>query len=81
MENTRNGSAVDAWPIVDRVEELRHLSAALRAKRRVVILGAAGVGKTTLARMGLEQDVSRGMWVLHRNPCKPKTAILNRRTA
>jgi len=56
--------AVDAWPTVDRVEELSQLSEAVRAKRGAVILGAAGVGKTTLARMGMEQAAGPGMWVV-----------------
>jgi len=54
----------DPWPKVNRTEELSRLDAAVCARRGAVIIGAAGVGKTTLARMGIEQAVGRGMWVV-----------------
>jgi polynucleotide 5'-kinase involved in rRNA processing len=57
---------VDTWPTVDRVEEFSRLSAAVRARRGAVILGAAGVGKTTLACMGAELALGRGMRIYPR---------------
>jgi DNA-binding CsgD family transcriptional regulator len=60
----RLSQPVDTWPTVDRVEEFSRLSAAVRARRGAVILGAAGVGKTTLACMGAELALGRGMRVI-----------------
>jgi DNA-binding CsgD family transcriptional regulator/type II secretory pathway predicted ATPase ExeA len=54
---------VDTWPTVDRAEEFSRLSAAVCTQQGAVILGAAGEGKTTLARMGAELALGRGMRV------------------
>lgn len=47
--------------MVGRSEELRRLSAAVIARRGVVIVGPAGVGKTTLALLALKLAEQRGM--------------------
>src|SRR3954447_15160766 len=54
-------SGVDRWPLVGRSNELGQLTAALLARRGVVISGPAGVGKTTLAVMGVELAQQQGM--------------------
>jgi len=41
------------WPLTGRVEELRYVRAAIRGTGGVVLAGAAGVGKTRLARDAL----------------------------
>lgn len=56
------------WPLTGRVEELRFVAAAVRAAgaRGVVLEGAAGVGKTRLAREAMATAERRGMttrWV------------------
>ncbi|MGP4084289.1 LuxR C-terminal-related transcriptional regulator [Streptomyces sp. KR55] len=51
------------WPMTGRVEELRFIAAATRAgdgPRGVVLAGAAGVGKTRLAREALAAARRRG---------------------
>src|SRR4051812_34073795 len=47
-----------AWPLVGRDEELRFVGAALRSRTSpggVVLAGAAGVGKTRLAREAMRR--------------------------
>src|ERR1700761_5579248 len=56
--------AVGRWPTVNRVEELSRLGEAVRDRRGAVILGASGVGKTTLANIGVEQAAGRRTWVV-----------------
>lgn len=57
------------WPLVARAEELRFIASAVRRGGRpggVVLAGAAGVGKTRLAREALGATVRRGVtpwWV------------------
>src|SRR5215831_1471909 len=55
------------WPFVGRAGELADILAAFAAGRAVVVVaGAAGVGKTRLARMAVDRlvaDGSRGEWV------------------
>jgi DNA-binding CsgD family transcriptional regulator len=51
------------WPLVGRDEELRFVAAALRSRtsgRGVVLAGAAGVGKTRLAREALRRAAPQG---------------------
>ena len=48
-----------AWPLVGRDAELRAVAAAVRGSAGVVLAGAAGVGKTRLARAA----VPAGRWV------------------
>jgi MoxR-like ATPase len=51
------------WPLAGRAEELRYIEAAIRrvdGPRRVVLAGAAGVGKTRLAREALALLARRG---------------------
>jgi hypothetical protein len=52
---------VNQWPLVDQVEELARLTAAVAAQRGAAISGPAGVGKTTLATTCLQQAQERGM--------------------
>lgn len=52
---------MDSWPLVGRREELARLTAAVVARRGAVISGSPGVGKTTLAMIGLEVAQERGM--------------------
>ncbi|MEU7754406.1 LuxR family transcriptional regulator [Micromonospora sp. NPDC049101] len=57
------------WPLTGRAEELRYIAAASRRSsgpRGVVLAGAAGVGKTRLAREALDILATRGVsprWV------------------
>jgi DNA-binding CsgD family transcriptional regulator len=54
----------NAWPLTGRSAELRSIAAALRRTDRprgLVLAGAAGVGKTRLARETLELASRRGM--------------------
>jgi AAA ATPase domain len=54
---------VQAWPLVGRDEELRFVAAALRSRTSpggVVLAGAAGVGKTRLAREALRRAARQG---------------------
>jgi predicted ATPase len=51
------------WPLVGRAEELRYIDAATQradGPRGVVLAGAAGVGKTRLAREALTLLTRRG---------------------
>ncbi|HWN31357.1 MAG TPA: LuxR C-terminal-related transcriptional regulator [Pseudonocardia sp.] len=48
------------WPLTGRAEHQAHASAALRESGGVVLAGAAGVGKTRLAREVLAQAGRRG---------------------
>ena len=53
----------EVWPLVGRVEELRFVAAALRSRTSrggVVLAGAAGVGKTRLAREALRRAARQG---------------------
>jgi DNA-binding CsgD family transcriptional regulator len=52
-----------AWPLVGRDEELRFVATALRSRTSrggVVLAGAAGVGKTRLAREALQRAAAQG---------------------
>jgi len=52
-----------AWPLVGRDQELRFVVAALRSQTSrggVVLAGAAGVGKTRLAREALQRAAPQG---------------------
>jgi hypothetical protein len=52
-----------AWPLVGRDQELRFVAAALRSRTSrggVVLAGAAGVGKTRLAREALQRAAPQG---------------------
>jgi hypothetical protein len=48
-----------AWPLVGRQDELAAMCAAIAASGGVVLTGAAGVGKTRLAREALEGSQHR----------------------
>lgn len=53
-----------SWPLTGRAEELRFIDAAIRRSRGprgVVLAGAAGVGKTRLAREALASAEQRGV--------------------
>ena len=53
------------WPLTGREEELREVAAAIRpGAAGVVVAGAAGVGKTRLAREALAFPASRGATVV-----------------
>jgi DNA-binding CsgD family transcriptional regulator len=54
---------VDGWPLVGRSKELTELAGAVADRRGAVIMGPAGVGKTTLAMRYLELARKRGMAV------------------
>src|SRR5262245_33928923 len=55
------GSATASWPLVGRGEELAFVSALMQRRRGgVVVAGAAGVGKTRLARAILGEAEARG---------------------
>lgn len=56
-------SGVDIGPPVGRRVELERLTAAVAERRGAVIVGAAGVGKTTVAKQVLESAAARGMAV------------------
>ena len=54
---------MDGWPLVGRSKELTQLAAAVADRRGAVIMGPAGVGKTTLAMRYLELARKQGMAV------------------
>jgi DNA-binding CsgD family transcriptional regulator len=54
---------VDGWPLVGRRKELTQLADAVADQRGAVIIGPAGVGKTTLALRYLELARKHGMAV------------------
>jgi DNA-binding CsgD family transcriptional regulator len=49
----------DGWPLVGRVAELERIATAYREKAGVVLVGAAGVGKTRLAREAVQRAGDR----------------------
>lgn len=52
-----------AWPLVDRQDELRLISAALTCHGRAVLTGPAGVGKSRLARSAAQRPQGVVRWV------------------
>jgi DNA-binding CsgD family transcriptional regulator len=52
---------VEGWPLVGRSNEIARLAAAVADQRGAVIMGPAGVGKTTLALRCLETAREQGM--------------------
>jgi DNA-binding CsgD family transcriptional regulator len=52
---------VDGWPLVGRGKELARLAGAVAGRRGAVIMGLAGVGKTTLALRYMELARKQGM--------------------
>lgn len=48
------------WPLTGRAEELRYIGDAVRGTGGVVLAGAAGVGKTRLARDAVARNARRG---------------------
>lgn len=60
-------SATGRWPLVGRTEELNRISASIRRRpdgpAGVVLIGAAGVGKTRLAQEALTVAAQRGALV------------------
>jgi DNA-binding CsgD family transcriptional regulator len=55
---------VSAWPLIGHHRELAQLRAAVTGRVGAVITGPTGVGKTTLASMGLEVAEDSGMAVV-----------------
>ena len=55
--------ASGSWPLAGRSRELQLLKDAIRDRRGAVIVGAAGQGKTVLARAGAEFAQDQGMSV------------------
>ena len=53
----------DRWPLVGREREVTRLKNAISGQHGAVITGPAGVGKTTLATVGVEFAQDRGMAV------------------
>jgi DNA-binding CsgD family transcriptional regulator len=51
------------WPLVGRAREVSRLKDSLRQRRGAVITGPAGVGKTALARVGVDFAHDEGMAV------------------
>jgi DNA-binding CsgD family transcriptional regulator/type II secretory pathway predicted ATPase ExeA len=51
------------WPLVGRSKEIAELKEAVRARRSAVITGPAGVGKTSLAMVGVDFAEDQGMAV------------------
>lgn len=56
-------TAAREWPLEGRVDELRFVRSALRTHRGVVLAGAAGVGKTRLAREAARATRLPARWV------------------
>jgi type II secretory pathway predicted ATPase ExeA len=54
---------VDRWPLIGRAKELSQLTAAVITRRRAVITGSPGVGKTVLATACLQAAEDQGMSV------------------
>jgi len=54
---------ISRWPLVGRSKEIAELKEAVRARRGAVIMGPAGVGKTSLAMVGVELARDQGMAV------------------
>ncbi|HEV7759224.1 MAG TPA: LuxR C-terminal-related transcriptional regulator [Acidimicrobiales bacterium] len=66
MEGAGRQAGLDLWPLVGRGDEVALATQALRRRRAVVLAGAAGVGKTRLARAALahaEAGGSTTRWV------------------
>ena len=53
----------DRWPLVGRSTEITQLKGSISGRRGAVIIGPAGVGKTTLAMVGIEFARDLGMSV------------------
>jgi DNA-binding CsgD family transcriptional regulator len=66
---------VDRWPLVGRSKELTRLAGAVVDQRGVVIMGPAGVGKTTLATGYLELARKRGMAVARSSATRASQAL------
>jgi DNA-binding CsgD family transcriptional regulator len=60
VEGAGRQAGLDLWPLVGRGDEVALASQALRRRRAVVLAGAAGVGKTRLARAALAQAEAAG---------------------
>ncbi len=65
---------VAAWPLVGRSSEQSRLLAALVERRGAVVVGAAGVGKTTLVTTCLQIAQERGWRSPRRPPPEPRGA-------
>ncbi|MDT5291393.1 MAG: hypothetical protein QOF88_6282, partial [Mycobacterium sp.] len=61
MEFPEVGFIVATWPLVGRRKEFSQVTAAISARRGAVIIGPAGVGKTTLTLAALDWARERGM--------------------
>jgi type II secretory pathway predicted ATPase ExeA len=66
---------VDGWPLVGRDKELTQLAGAVAGGRGAVIIGQAGVGKTTLALRCLELARKRGMAVARASATRASQAL------
>jgi DNA-binding CsgD family transcriptional regulator len=66
---------VDGWPLVGRSKELTQLAGAVADRRGAVIMGPAGVGKTTLALRYLELARERGMAVARASATRASQAL------
>jgi DNA-binding CsgD family transcriptional regulator/tetratricopeptide (TPR) repeat protein/type II secretory pathway predicted ATPase ExeA len=60
VEGAGRQAGLDLWPLVGRGDEVALAAQALRRRRVVVLAGAAGVGKTRLARAALAQAEAGG---------------------
>jgi DNA-binding CsgD family transcriptional regulator len=66
---------VDGWPLVGRDKELTQLAGAVADRRGAVIMGPAGVGKTTLALRYLELARKQGMAVARASATRASQAL------
>jgi ribose 1,5-bisphosphokinase PhnN len=66
---------VDRWPLIGRSKELTQLAGAVTDQRGAVIIGPAGVGKTTLAMKYLELARKRGMAVARSSATRASQAL------
>jgi DNA-binding CsgD family transcriptional regulator len=66
---------MDGWPLVGRGKELTQLAGAVADRRGAVIIGPAGVGKTTLAMRYLELARKRGMAVARSSATRAAQAL------
>jgi DNA-binding CsgD family transcriptional regulator len=66
---------VDQWPLIGRSKELTQLAGAVTDQRGAVIIGPAGVGKTTLAMKYLELARKQGMAVARSSGTRASQAL------
>ena len=66
---------MDGWPLVGRDKELTQVAGAVADRRGAVIIGPAGVGKTTLALRCLELARKRGMAVARASATRASQAL------